>query len=113
MPEDQGGKTIMFAAWPKAFDEDFLGHYGLDDCYVEMVDAKYDLITQGRNLRREANIPASKKVKYIFKPASDIPDNDVAILKLLLNAEALDILAEAEWCKRLESRNSPQSERAC
>jgi valyl-tRNA synthetase len=91
MPEDQGGKTIMFAAWPKPFDEDFLGHYGLDDCYVEMVDAKYDLVTQGRNLRREANIPAGKRVKYVFKPASDIPDNDAAILKLLLNAEALEI----------------------
>src|SRR5207248_6194642 len=63
----------------------------LDDCYVEMVDAKYELVTQGRNLRREANIPAGKKVKYVFKPASDIPNNDVAILKLLLNAEALEI----------------------
>jgi len=91
MPEDQGGKTIMFAAWPKPFDEDFLGHYGLDDCYLEMVDAKYELVTQGRNLRREGNIPASKKVKYVFKPAKDMPDHDLAILKLLLNAETLDL----------------------
>src|SRR5207248_4687231 len=44
MPEKQGGKTIMFAPWPKAFDDDFKGHYGLDDCYLEMVDAKYDLV---------------------------------------------------------------------
>ena len=33
------------------------------------VNAKYDLVTQGRNLRREGNIPASKKVKFVFKPA--------------------------------------------
>ncbi len=91
MPEDQGGKTIMFAAWPKPFDEDFLGHYGLDDCYVEMVDAKYELVTQGRNLRREGNIPASKKVKFVFKPASDLPEHDVEVLRLLLNAETLEI----------------------
>jgi valyl-tRNA synthetase len=29
MPDDQGGKTIMFAPWPKALDEDFKSHYGL------------------------------------------------------------------------------------
>src|SRR5206468_904556 len=36
MPEAQGGKTIMFAPWPKPLDEEFKGHYGLDDCYLEM-----------------------------------------------------------------------------
>src|SRR5204863_1021839 len=50
MPADQGGQTIMFAPWPKTFDEDFRGHYGLDDCYLEMVDTKYDLVSKGRNL---------------------------------------------------------------
>src|SRR6185295_8551441 len=68
MPEGQGGQTIMFAPWPKSLDEDFKGHYGLDDCYLHMVDAKYELVTQGRNLRRTGNIPASKKVKFIYKP---------------------------------------------
>src|SRR5206468_4307502 len=31
MPENQGGKTIMFAPWPKPFDQDIRDHYGLDD----------------------------------------------------------------------------------
>jgi valyl-tRNA synthetase len=91
MPEQQGGSTIMFAPWPKPLDEDFRGHYGLDDCYLDMVNAKYDLVTQGRNLRREGNIPASKKVKYVFKPANTLLPHDAKVLKLLLNAEALDI----------------------
>ena len=91
MPENQGGKTIMFAPWPKPLDEDFKGHYGLDDCYLAMVDAKYDLVSQGRNLRREANIPANKKVKFIFKPKNFTPPNDVEVLKLLLNAEAVEV----------------------
>jgi valyl-tRNA synthetase len=91
MPENQGGQTIMFAPWPKPLDEDFRGHYGLDDCYVDMVNAKYDLVTQGRNLRREGNIPSSKKVKFVFKPANPVMPHDAEVLKLLLNAEALEI----------------------
>jgi valyl-tRNA synthetase len=91
MPDDQGGKTIMFAHWPKPLDEDFKGHYGLDDCYLDMVNAKYDLVTQGRNLRRAGNISASKKVKYIFKPVNFTPPQDLEVIKLLLNAEALEV----------------------
>jgi valyl-tRNA synthetase len=91
MPEAQGGSTIMFAPWPKPLDEDFRGHYGLDACYLDMVNTKYELVTQGRNLRREGNILASKKVKYVFKPANQLLPHDAEVLKLLLNAEALEI----------------------
>jgi valyl-tRNA synthetase len=91
MPQDQGGSTIMFAPWPKPLDEDFRGHYGLDACYLDMVNAKYELVTQGRNLRREGNIPSSKKVKYVFKPANQLLPHDAEVLKLLLNAEVLEI----------------------
>jgi len=90
MPSDQGSNTIMFAHWPKALDEEFKGHYGLDDCYLEMVEAKYELVRQGRNLRREANIPASKKVRYVLKPGNYLAPQDGEVLRLLLNAEALD-----------------------
>src|SRR5262249_42040228 len=55
-----------------------------------MVDAKYELVTQGRNLRRAGNIPASKKVKFIYKPVNFTPDNDIEIIRLLLNAEAVE-----------------------
>jgi valyl-tRNA synthetase len=91
MPPDQGGSTIMFAHWPKPLDDEFKGHYGLDDCYLEMVEAKYELVRQGRNLRREANIPASKKVKYVLKPGNYLAPQDGEVLRLLLNAEALDL----------------------
>jgi valyl-tRNA synthetase len=91
MPESQGGKTIMYAPWPKPLDEDFRGHYGLDGCYIEIVNGKFDLITQGRNLRREANLPASKKVKFVFKPAGAVPQQDLEVMKLLLNAEAVEL----------------------
>jgi len=91
MPDDQGGKTIMYAHWPKPLDEDFKGHYGLDDCYLDMVNAKYELVTQGRNLRRAGNISAGKKVKFIYKPVNFTPEHDLEVIKLLLNAEALEV----------------------
>lgn len=91
MPSGQGGTTIMFAPWPKALDEDFKAHYGLDDCYVEMGDARCELVTQGRNLRREANLAPAKKPRFILKPAGELTLHDVEVVRLLLNAEALEL----------------------
>jgi valyl-tRNA synthetase len=91
MPENQGGKTIMFAPWPMPLDEDFKGHYGLDDCYLHIAGAKYELVSQGRNLRREANISAAKKIKYVLKPVNYLPPHDIEVLRLLLNAEVVEI----------------------
>ena len=106
MPESQGGRTIMFAPWPRRLDEDFRGHYGLDDCYLQAVDAKYELVTQGRNLRREGNVPASKKVKFVFKPVSSVLPHDADVLKLLLNAESLEINSSYEPAKGTPSVHS-------
>jgi valyl-tRNA synthetase len=91
MPDGQGGKTIMNAPWPLPFDDDFKGHYGLDDCYLEMTDTKYELVRNGRDLRRAGNIQAAKKVKYVFKPAQHLTPHDAEVLKLLLNAESLEV----------------------
>ncbi len=93
MPADQGGATIMFAPWPKPLGQDFRNHYGLDDSCLTSVNARYDLVTQGRNLRREGNIPSSKKVKFVFAPAGALPPHDVEVLRLLLNAESVEITA--------------------
>jgi valyl-tRNA synthetase len=93
MPEDQGGKTIMFAHWPKPLDDDFKSHYSLTPSDLEAADAKFDLVTQGRNLRRIGNIQAGKKVKYVFKPAQDLPPNEIEVIRLLLNAETVEINA--------------------
>src|ERR1035437_6167742 len=94
MPDKQGGKTIMFAPWPLPFDEDMKGHYGLDDCYLDMTDAKYELVRQGRDLRRAGNIQAAKKVKYVFKPTQQLTPHDAEVIKLLLNAESLEVNAD-------------------
>ena len=94
LPADQGGDTIMFARWPKPLDEDFKTHYGLQERFLKQADARNELVTQGRNLRRAANIPGNKKVKYIFKPAGTPEPRDLAAMKLLLNAESLEARAD-------------------
>jgi valyl-tRNA synthetase len=91
MPENQGGKTIMFAPWPMPLGDDFKGHYGLDDCYLKIAGAKYELVSQGRNLRREANISAAKKIRYVLKPVNYLPPHDIEVIRLLLNAEAVEV----------------------
>ncbi|MDB6057269.1 MAG: valyl-tRNA synthetase [Verrucomicrobiales bacterium] len=96
LPEDQGGKTIVYANWPKPFDQDFKDFYGLDDCYLQYVEDRNAFIVNGRNLRQSANIQASKRVPFVFKPAQDLPEHDLAVMKLLLNAETFDVNSEYE-----------------
>ena len=91
MPDNQGGQSIMFAPWPKAYESEFGDFYGLEDRWLESTDAKYDLVSRGRNLRREASIPSNKKVKFVLKPATEISSADAAVLRILLNAEPLEI----------------------
>ena len=91
MPDGQGGLSIVFAPWPKPLDDDFRGHFQLDDSQLAFTDKKYELVSQGRNLRREANIPSNKKVKFILKPTNQISPHDAAVLKILLNADPLEI----------------------
>lgn len=92
LPEDQGGKTIIYACWPKPLDEQFKAHYVLDETDEQLVEAKYDLIVRGRNLRREGNLQPSKRVKFVLKPtAAAVSPYDAEVLRILLNAESVEI----------------------
>jgi valyl-tRNA synthetase len=93
LPAGQGGQTIMFAHWPKPLEADFRRHYGLDEEAMRFVEDRNLLVTQGRNLRQFGNIPASRKVRFIFAPAADFGARDLAPMKLLLNAEAVEVNA--------------------
>ncbi len=99
MPENQGGKTIMLAPWPKPLDDDFKSHYALGERDEKIIEARNELIVQGRDLRRQANIPANKKVKFVFKPNGQVIDTEV--LKLLLNAEAVEVNANFQPAKNV------------
>ncbi|HUZ07469.1 MAG TPA: class I tRNA ligase family protein, partial [Candidatus Paceibacterota bacterium] len=99
MPEDQGGKTIMFAPWPKPLDDDFKSHYGLTENAEHEIEARNELVGRGRNLRRVGNIASNKKVKFVFKPAGNFPPDGIATLKMLLNAEPLEVNVKYEPAK--------------
>ena len=89
MPHDQGGSTIMTARWPKRLDKNFFELYGLDDSIDRLIDAKHELVTQGRNLRAVYNIPFNKKVIYYLNPSGQLDELEVAVIKVLLNAESI------------------------
>ncbi|HTB85344.1 MAG TPA: valine--tRNA ligase [Candidatus Sulfotelmatobacter sp.] len=110
MPAGQGGKTIMNAPWPLPLTDDETGEWGLDDCYLEMTDTKYELVRNGRDLRRAGNIQAAKKVKYVFKPAQHLTPHDAEVIKLLLNAEALEVNETFQPPKGTPSVQSPMGE---
>ena len=91
MPADQGGETIMTAHWPAAFEDDFMAHYGLVETVDQLVAAKHELVTAGRNLRAIGNIPFAKKVDYILKPAGALDPYEAEVIQSLLNAEGLEV----------------------
>ncbi|MEA3208526.1 MAG: valyl-tRNA synthetase [Chthoniobacter sp.] len=96
LPANQGGKTIMFAPWPKPFTEDERAYFGLDESVERFAAAKFEVVNQGRALRRDGNIASNKRVRFILRPSTPLPAHEVAVLKLLLNADPLD-LVEASW----------------
>ncbi|MGZ8940368.1 MAG: valine--tRNA ligase [Limisphaerales bacterium] len=96
MPAEQGGTTIMFAPWPKPLGADFMAGYGLDETDERFVDAKYELVTKARNLRREFNISGAKKVRFIIRCNSELSAYEASVLKLLLNAESVEFNVEVK-----------------
>ena len=91
MPEEQGGKTIMFARWPKPLSAEEKEAWGLDDTVETFANVKFELVTQGRNLKTQFNIGAGKKGKFTLKPAGNLAPGEAEVLRLLLSAESLDL----------------------
>jgi valyl-tRNA synthetase len=96
LPADRGGKTLLYAAWPKSFDDDEREYFRIDPVVEASAQARFDLVTLGRNLRAQSNIASNKRVPFVLRPASPLPQEELDILKGLLNAEALT-LAAADW----------------
>ncbi|MBG85290.1 MAG: valine--tRNA ligase [Verrucomicrobiales bacterium] len=93
LPEEQGGKTIMNARWPKPFDDQMKEHYGLDKTVDKLVNARNDLIGQGRNLLREFNI--NQKAAFKFHPTGDIDPHEINVLRILLNAKEVERISDS------------------
>jgi valyl-tRNA synthetase len=89
MPDDQGGKTIMFAPWPKSLDDDFKSHYGLLDETLETIAARQKLVIEIRNIRAQYKIPSNKKLHLVYHASSDIDGEERRVIELLAGAEPI------------------------
>ena len=96
LPDFQGGQTIMFAQWPKPLGDDFLEGYGIARDDEKAAAAKFEVVNAGRALRRDFRIASNKKIRFVLKPAEAIPAHEAESMKLLLNAEAFELLESYE-----------------
>ena len=90
MPPDQGGKTILFAPWPKPLDEDFTHHYGLSEDVLRDMAARQKLVIEIRNVRAQFRIPANKRLNIVFQGDSDLPSAEKAVIQLLVGADSIE-----------------------
>jgi valyl-tRNA synthetase len=95
LPPDQGGASIMTAPWPKPFSREEREYFGLAAGVAQPAQELYDLVGKGRNLRREFNLPANQKLRFVLKPARPLTGHELEVLRLLLNAESL--VADASY----------------
>lgn len=89
LPENQGGKSIMFAVWPKPLDADELAHFGILPEDEKTANEKYEAVNLGRGLKSTFNI--NKKVRFVLQPNQELPAYEIEVLRILLNAEPLDV----------------------
>jgi valyl-tRNA synthetase len=105
MPENQGGKSLMFAPWPKPLDADELAHFGLLPEDEKAANDKYETVVLGRGLKSTFNI--NKKVRFVLQPNQELPVHEVEVLRLLLNAEPLEVDAAFTPTKGTPSALTP------
>jgi valyl-tRNA synthetase len=86
----------MTAHWPKPFSADEREYFGLDDSAEKFAQGRYEVVNAGRGLRRDFNIASNKRVRFVLRPHGEISEHDSAVLRLLLNAQPLD-LVEVSW----------------
>jgi valyl-tRNA synthetase len=91
MPDDQGGRSIMTAPWPKPLDADELAHFGITPEDEKAASDKYEAVNLGRGLKSTFNIASNKRTRFVLKPASPLPPHEAEVLRILLNAEPLDV----------------------
>jgi valyl-tRNA synthetase len=110
MPADQGGNSIMHAPWPKPLDADEQTHFGLLPEDEEAASAKHETVTLGRGLKSSFNLPNNKKVRYVLKSANELAPHDIEVLRILLNAEPLEVDANAAPAKGTPAVLTPLGE---
>jgi valyl-tRNA synthetase len=99
MPEDQGGKTIVFAPWPKPLEADFKTHYHLSESVLSLVEERQKLIIAIRNLRAQYRLPTSQRLKLLYESPADIEAAEKEVIQLLAGAERIEHRPEYQPAK--------------
>jgi valyl-tRNA synthetase len=89
MPDNQGGQSIQFAPWPKPLNDDELAHFGILAEDEKAANDTYETVVLGRGLKSTFNL--NKKVRFVLKPNRELPAHEIEVLRLLLNAEPLEV----------------------
>ena len=110
LPDEQGARTIQFARWPQPLDDEFKKHYGLTPNAEQFANAKYETVSAGRRLRRDFNIASNKRIVFVLRPLSALSDEEAAVLRILLNAERLDLMPNYEPPKGTPTALTPLGE---
>ncbi len=88
-------KTIMHEPYPVSAFAKFAAGHKPDIALVALVDAKFDLVKGGRNLRATYDLPPGKKLNYFVKANDEktveFLHGQMDSLKSLLNADKVEI----------------------
>ncbi len=95
----------MFASWPKPLDADELAYFGILPEDETAANDKYETVALGRGLKSAFNI--NKRVRFVLKPAAELPEHEIEVLRILLNAEPLDVDAAFSPTKGTPSALTP------
>jgi len=80
-----GATTIQFAAWPQT-----------SGAAIEpAADTFHAAISTARNLRSTYNLPSNRKFAWAIRPSADWVKNELPVLKILLNADPLEVCETA------------------
>ncbi len=91
MPPKQGGETIMYAPWPKAFTAEEREYFILDETDEAFANAKYEVVNISRTLRRDYNIANNKRIRFVLKPNAELQKHETDVLQILINAEPFEV----------------------
>jgi valyl-tRNA synthetase len=88
-------ETIMYAAYPQPISMKGIPVEPDNSELLELVNGKFQLVSSGRALKANYNIPNGQKVKYYIKAINDSTQaflvNELDSLTFLLNANELEI----------------------
>lgn len=88
-------ETIMYAPFPRPLKEKSIPVEAPGSVLLEQINGKFKIVSSGRALKANYNIPNGRKVNYYIKAvnetASDFLQAEIDSVKFLLNAEDVTI----------------------